>query len=167
MPPLNKNADGVGWLYTLDAAKIPERMVDATRYLARYGITENPYAPEKEIAVKRFIPWAAVVKVERVFNGRATEVTAPRWGEGDTVKAQANEPSSVARPAASTKPASKTKSDAKPKPAVTPKPQKAGKKKSSRDFSSGESGEAEVDSSVDRATEDAEDTSSNTGDKTE
>jgi hypothetical protein len=73
------NPNRVGWVYYLDPSKIKEEMHDTAAYWAQIGGT-NPYAREQEVAVNHLIPWSAVVKVERVEEGKAKLVKVPGVG---------------------------------------------------------------------------------------
>jgi hypothetical protein len=75
--PHNPNPDG--WVYYLDPSKINEEMHDTAAYWAQIGGT-NTYAREQEVAVNHLIPWSAVVKVERVEEGKAKLVKVPGVG---------------------------------------------------------------------------------------
>ncbi|KAF1822595.1 uncharacterized protein K489DRAFT_211574 [Dissoconium aciculare CBS 342.82] len=50
------------WVYYIDNSKIQEKQVDLAEYFA--GRT-NPFEKEQEISVLNFIPWEAVIRVDR------------------------------------------------------------------------------------------------------
>jgi hypothetical protein len=58
---------GGKFVYHLDSSKIANKEIVADYYASEK--LKNPYANERETAVKLIIPWAAVVRVEQKVNG--------------------------------------------------------------------------------------------------
>ncbi|KAF1827953.1 ADP-ribosylation [Dissoconium aciculare CBS 342.82] len=106
------NPNPVGWVYYLDPNKIEEEKHDAAAYWTQKG-KKNPYQREQEIAIHHYIPWSAVVKVERVEDFKARAWKVPGLGSEagpskiDTKKPDSHAPETRPQsPAPGDKPAS-------------------------------------------------------------
>lgn len=67
---------GKGYLYTLDSTKISEKIYDVAAEYEQAG-KKYGHADEKEFAVVKLIPWAAVTKIQKKKDGEWKTIKMP------------------------------------------------------------------------------------------